>query len=171
MSKTEQEKQDAMQAARAEMDERAALVSIQPKRLFSDDDLLAIQHGGYQTALQAMQSKTDVVDSSDLLASFDVLNKNEKDVLVGKPFLILEWRFNPSNVSVEDFVSCVIMTEDEHLYILNDGSTGIRQQLLGITDRTGRQSGLACKKGLRRSDYTVEGEDGKEIAASTYYIA
>lgn len=143
---------------------------VKPKRLFNDDDLLAIQHGGFQTALQAVASKGDVVDSSDLLASFDVLNDREKDQLVGKPFLILEWRFNHSEKYDDDFVSCVVMTEDEHLYIVNDGSTGIREQLRGITARTDRQHGLVCKKGLRRSDYTVEVDD-KTIASSTYYIA
>lgn len=142
------------------------------KSTFDDDQLKSITT--MDEALAALGSVTDVADWADFGTGFNVL-KN-KDNLVGVPFVVLEWRFNHSKEFDQEYVAAVVMDEKNNKHILVDGSTGVCAQLRTVTDAKIAdglpypQAGLIVRNGLTRSDYTKE-VDGKEIAASTYYLA
>jgi hypothetical protein len=60
-------------------------------------------------------------------------------------------------------------------FVINDGSTGIFQQVTGMISRSGRKSGILCPNGLRGSTYDKEiydpfEETTKTIEATTYYV-
>ena len=71
-------------------------------------------------------------------------------------------------------MSATIVTKDGRKLIMNDGSTGIYQQLRSVTDnriannRANPQGGLAVEKGLRVSVYDNPVGQGK---SRTYYLA
>lgn len=109
----------------------------------------------------------DVITTFSESGEWDVVE--DKGHLVGVPFVGLRWRFNKGDAG--EFVSIEIVTEDARRLIINDGSTGIYQQLKRLTDETGRTTGIACKKGLRRSDYLYQDEKGVERPATTFYLS
>jgi hypothetical protein len=89
-------------------------------------------------------------------------------LLVGKPFMLVHWEFHEGDFG--EFVSMWIMDLDGKRYIVNDGSTGIYQQLRETTDKKGVDSMVVCRHGLKESSYMYTGPDGKERPAKTYYI-
>lgn len=112
----------------------------------------------------------DVNDETENIVGLRVINKDDKATLVGVPFFLLSWQFREGDNG--EFVSAVIAFQDGSKAVVNDGSTGIRDQLKGLTaDRiaAGHPTPQALRmvsKGLRRSDYTNE-----HGAATTYYLA
>lgn len=101
---------------------------------------------------------------------------DDKSKILGMPFVILSWDFHEGDFG--DFVSAlVIFPNDEKIYVLNDGSTGIFKQLQEITrnrEENGHpfpQAGRRVDKGLRVSDYDYTDEKGKTAPAKTYYLA
>lgn len=132
-----------------------------------------------------------VIESiADYGTGFSLLK--DKGELLGKPFIVLAWFFREGEYGDGGFVSAEIVTEDGRKLVINDGSTGIRDQLVGVTERrrsTGLANetvGLAVPGGLTKSDYfrhegTGEiaraipegGKKGKDgwLPASTYYLA
>lgn len=125
-------------------------------------------------ALALMDSFDGAEDFSDYGSGFEVIDN--KDVLIGVPFLAMEWRFTRSKQYGGEFVSILTITKDGVKGIVNDGSTGICAQMRRVTDeriaagRRNPQTGLVVSRGLRRSDYTTE-VNGNSIEASTYYLA
>lgn len=105
----------------------------------------------------------------------------DKDTLVDVPFIIVKVRFNDGDKG--KFASvCIYVGEDTQVYkkgdkvIFNDGSsTGVANQLKVWTEKNGRDTGIVCAHGLRRSDYKYkeEQDDGSiiERPAKTYYLA
>lgn len=103
-----------------------------------------------------------------------------KDTLIGVPCLFMEWHFYPGDFG--EFVSARIATKQGEngvgRYIVNDGSTGIYQQLRDYTDRYSKHGGLVSRHGLRKSEYDTNKEGvpvakGAPDAVSkgvTYYI-
>lgn len=150
----------------------------------SDDDLRS-----FQTLSEAFGSLGVAVEdySESYGSGFTVLDSDDKNRLVKVPFGILEWRFNDGDQG--EFVSAVLMTEDGAKYVINDGSTGIYEQLKKVTaDRKERGAddyaathALLVKKGLRRSDYDTDasgkpvekGADPSMVKGSgtTYYLS
>lgn len=53
-----------------------------------------------------------------------------KDDLVGSPFAIVGVVFRPSNVSLAQYVSVLAISKEYKTICINDGSTGIRSQIL-----------------------------------------
>lgn len=101
----------------------------------------------------------------------------EKDVLVGKPFVVLSYSFSAGSYS-KSFVSVRVMTEQNEKLVFNDGSTGVRDQLQRLADK-GIQTGILCSHGLRVSEFFYN-EDTKETSnvpkdgfkpASTFYLS
>ena len=100
----------------------------------------------------------------------------DKNVFVGKPIMFLEWRFNEGDQG--EFVSARVICQEQNgiaRYILNDGSTGIYQQLKELSESRNVYGGLAVRNGLRRSDYTYDEIDDKtgevkQKPATTFYI-
>jgi len=109
---------------------------------------------------------TDVIDSDQYGR---LLNREEKHLLVGVPFIMVRWTFNKGDFG-KDFVSCWILTQQNDRYILNDGGVGVCDQLRRLTEDSGRNGMLACPKGLRVSEYDKTLDNGQVIPAKTYYI-
>lgn len=142
---------------------------------FSDADLAMITD--FQSAIDKMNELNIVPESmSDYGTGFEIAK--DKSNLVGVPFLILDWRFNKSDHSDErPFVSAAIVTKDGRKLILNDGGTGICEQLTNVTaqreakNHPTPQSGLIVKDGLTRSDYSYVNDNGKTSQATTFYLS
>lgn len=99
----------------------------------------------------------------------------EKDQLQGAEMLLLQWRFSDGDFG--PFVSVVALTRDGRRVIFNDGSTGVYQQLRTVTrTRMGNgeanmQAGLTATKGLKKSTYNYQDDQGVMRPASTYYLS
>lgn len=137
-----------------------------------DDSFLA-EIDGFQSALSMLDNAGIGYESiSDYGSGFVILDN--KDRLIGVPFVAIEWRFNSGDFG--EFVSAAIVTKNGEKLILNDGSTGIREQFQTVTaQRVSKghgtpQNGLYVHGGLTRSDYTYTDEKGQETPARTYYL-
>lgn len=108
----------------------------------------------------------------------DGVDLHDKAEFVGKPFGITGVRFRENERKV---VFAEVETVDEHgeAAAFADSSTGVRDQLLAYTTAQGIKgtnkgewidAKLFVPRGLRVSEYTVRGEDGKEKRAKTYYL-
>lgn len=87
-------------------------------------------------------STSDLVnaDENNAIVSFDELSVGadetqsrdiaDKSELVGVPFVITAARFSRSEKGNGDFVSLEITTQDNRMLVVNDGSTGIRRQVV-----------------------------------------
>lgn len=136
-----------------------------------DEDSLA-NIASFADAMTAAQGTYgDAVDIADYGSGFALLK--DKRTLVGVPFVILQWIDNSDKGDYAGgFVSLYVVTEDGRKLIVNDGSTGIRDQLLRIKNRSGRMGNILCRTGLSVSDYEYEDpKDGQMRPASTYYLA
>jgi hypothetical protein len=100
-----------------------------------------------------------------------LLSSEEKDLLVGKQFIVLEFRFITDETTNREYVNVLGMTRDGGKFRFNDGSTGILQQCKAYFERTGYTGGIVCGKGLRKSDYIAELPDGTRTPATTFYFA
>lgn len=163
---TESEKQGK---ASAEVVNKATGEIVESKRPFSDDELRNLD------SLDSIRSLLGdkVGTATDLGSGFAVLDTDQKRRLVGVPLLFVFWTFNDGEQG--EFVSAHVVQLDASgkivgKFIVNDGSTGILAQLTEYTERTGSNRGLFVPRGLRASDYTFTGDDGKEHPATTFYI-
>lgn len=140
---------------------------IVPNRI-SDEELSNIKSFDDAMAL-AEQYHGAVLPADEVLGNgFTVIS--DKNVLVGVPMILLEWRFNDGDQGKFVSVSAVARTElGMKKVIVNDGSTGIMAQLSAYTNKTGKDGGLVVKKGLRRSDYVADTPEGPKNA-TTYYL-
>lgn len=135
-------------------------------RRFDDDTLRSIR--SFDDALAAARAVDgDILDvaDSELSTGFAVLDTNGKARLVGVPFIVLDWRF--ANGEKGEFVSLSIVTKHNEKLIVNDGSTGIRDQM----KRLGQPRTLGVRHGLRVSEYDYTDQATGEISrAKTYYL-
>jgi hypothetical protein len=141
-------------------------------RVFTDQALSNID--GFEAAMAALEDAGVGYESiSDYGTGFTVIDKER---LVGVPFVALEWRFNASDMSEAGFVSVAVVTKHGEKFVINDGSTGIREQLQNITalratrNHKTPQAGLLVPGGLTVSSYTYTDDKGKQIPARTYYL-
>lgn len=121
---------------------------------FDDEQLRSIQTYEDAERLLLEEYGADAIsDIGDWIGNgFRVLSKEQKSLLVGKPFLILDWSFNTGDMG--QFVSARIMTVgDNGKFVLNDGSSGIYADLRELTNRTRKNTGYRVKGGLRVSQY------------------
>lgn len=142
-----------------------------------DTDALA-EIASFEHALQALSDAGVAAEEMSAYGSgFVVLDKKDKSKLVGEDFVILEWRFNDSKMSDEGFVSFACVTRDGRKFVVNDGGTGIRRQLVAVTRKRHKEgharpnNGLMVRGGLSASTYLTEDADGHSIEATTYYLS
>ena len=76
----------------------------------------------YDDMVAAMEQQLDVVPGSDLI--------EDKDELEKVPFIITRFVFRPSDMSTREYVSVEIKSKKHGDAVFNDGSTGVRSQLL-----------------------------------------
>jgi hypothetical protein len=92
----------------------------------------------------------------------------DKDSLINVPFIIAKVRFNEGKLG--GFASVCCYLENKEKIIFNDGGSGVYATLRAY-EAKGRTSGIRCLGGLRVSRYDKELDDGKVIAAQTYYLS
>lgn len=143
--------------------------------LFGDVDLANID--GMQGALDLFSATgVELEDWNDYGTGFVV---TDKAALVGVPLVLLEWRFNEGDFG--GFVSAAAVTADGRKVVINDGSTGIREQLEMVTAQRRKrnhphpQAGLKVMAGLTVSEYETEAVNPKtgetvKTRAKTYYL-
>lgn len=140
----------------------------------TDDDIVSMQVGVTSLAqldsLFTSQGYSTADDEADGILSLSVIEN--KDELVGRPFQMLRWRFNASDKygDGKQFVSIEIAFEDRDINdnriltfaVLNDGSTGIMNQMLALTERrkasghSDPYAGRQARGGLRKNTYPTE---------------
>lgn len=108
---------------------------------------------------------------------------DDKSKLVGKKFLAVQWTFRESKEYLgSEYVSVNIITSDtidgQTHFVLNDGSTGICQQLRSLTNKREAdghatpQGGALIKGGLHLSEYDRTDDKGTVIGkGKTYYLS
>lgn len=135
---------------------------------FSTEELASID--SFEAALALVTEKIgeeNVVRADAEIGDGFKLLEN-KDSLIGTPMILVSWDFHMGDHG--EFVAAKVVTKDGRKFIVNDGSSGLRDQLMGFTAKKNQRGGLLCAKGLRRSDYKYTDEDGKEKPATTYYL-
>lgn len=107
----------------------------------------------------------------------------DKDKLVGRAFLAVQWKFHQSKEYLgSEYVSVYVITQDslngETHFVINDGSTGICRQLRELTNaredngHKSPYSGALVKGGLKLSEYDRTDEKGTVIGkGKTYYLS
>lgn len=107
-----------------------------------------------------------VVDASDLGDGFAVLDNKDKRTLIGAGLIVLSVSFHDGDHG--EFASCRIVTQDGRKLVVNDGGTGIYEQIKMLHKMRPQTIGqpIMVRKGLRESRY-----DHPEHGASvTYYL-
>jgi hypothetical protein len=122
-------------------------------------------------------SPTGLIDSSDLGDGFAVLNKSEKNAVVGVPFLALDYVVYQGDQGQYASIR-VALLDGSKRYRLNDGSAGMYTDLVewhtakyGAPPELKRvyDWGLVCKHGLSVSRYKKKLPNGKEVDGETFY--
>lgn len=154
------------------MTENSSTEIVNARSMINDQVLASVD--GFESALAALDAAGLRYQGMDEFGTGFVLA--DKSALVGVPFVIMEWRFNAGDFD-GGFVSAACVTQDGRKVIINDGSTGIRDQLLMVTTQRvaqgneAPQNGLVVYGGLTVSNYTYTDEKGKQIPATTYYLS
>lgn len=152
--------------------------ALSKKRVKSDDFLTdlrdtaqkngkALDTLAFGDILKQLYDEGEILSATELGDGWAVLNNKEKSRLVGVPLLVLSWTFNEGDNG--EFASLQVLTNNERM-IVNDGSTGIYQQLKALSEN-GEMRAVYAKHGLRESKYTYQDpKTGEEKPASTFYI-
>lgn len=118
----------------------------------------------------ATLGEDDVIDVRTLTHTISV---EQKDKLIGRPFVVLAYRHNESDQNPAGFWSMILGTMDTgEILVVNDGGKGIPPVLEEATNAGAPM--IKCAKGFRRSDYkalppTAERPNGRP-AGTTYYF-
>jgi len=147
-----------------------------PQR-FSTEQLAGVK--SFEDAVRlAAQQHDGLVDSLELGDGFRICD--DKDKLVGKHFVIMEWEYGKHlQYGLSKFVIVRLVTAQNEKVIITDGSTGIMRQLETMKEVEGRLGGINCQEGLRVSEYGLnDAQEIVEIGAAdqtskgrTFYIA
>jgi hypothetical protein len=102
----------------------------------------------------------DVKDITQELGNgFTLLSREDKNRLVKKPFVVLHFGLTEGDFGT--FASVAVVTKDNKKFIFNDGSTGVRDQLVDLAQTHKRFGGFMVPNGLAESEYdTCKGPDG-----------
>jgi len=147
-------------------------------RVLSADELNATVSFEEALAQSGLTSEQIVVVASP----YTVLNK-DKGILVDNPFFIRNVRFATDEDSGNEYAVFYAVTRANEMYVVTDGSTGIRAQLKSIVAQrekdghpTPTQNFLVAN-GLRVSEYGLNADNkpakaGEKVTgkASTYYL-
>lgn len=141
---------------------------------FSRDELSAITSFDDAMRLASMTYGTVVTADEEIGDGFKVATEDDKRRLCGVPLMFLEWSIRDGDFGAYVSVRAVAQTESGITkWIINDGSTGIAEDLTSFQKKTGRTGGLFVRKGLRVSDYFIDAETGTPLSKKEYgeYIA
>lgn len=101
---------------------------------------------------------------------YTVINK-DKDVLLGVPFVIRHGRIATDPETFNDYAVLYVVTANNDLFVVTDGSTGIKEQYIAKVNEHGKPGPFLIPNGLRKSEYVYEAPDGSKSPAVTYYFA
>ena len=131
--------------------------------------------GDIQSWDQAMQLATEefggvaLAHETELGDGFRIATEDDKRRLEGVPLMLMEWTWNDGDFG--EFVSIVAIAQGQDgmasKWILNDGSTGIMEQVRDFEKKYGRNGGLMVRHGLKVSDYHTDLQTGKPISRKT----
>lgn len=156
------------------------------------EHLLSIDNQGGNTVLagEQLQHIDNYVDAVNLLrgegaltdqqaselTGFGLLPGKDKELLLGVPFLIIQYEFKVGRDS-SSFVECAIITTHDDKHLLRDSSKGIYVQLRNVYEErvaTGNPNpdlGYPVRKGLTYQDHNYTGLTGETTKSRTYYLA
>jgi|ERR1043165_1553275 hypothetical protein len=136
-----------------------------PKNETTDVEAPGIDWGKIDNLNDARAALGVVVNVAELLGDgSEFLPK--KDVLIGVPFLILDWRFIIDPATKREYVNVLIMGANGNKARFNDGGTGVCEQIRQIQAECGK-IGVEVKGGLRKSEYVTEANG----AGTTFYLS
>lgn len=169
LSKIETKAADELASPITDME---ALAAINTSSVVADATLRTIESFDDAMRLIEQEYGAAVDISREIGNGFGLIPSDRKGQLVGKGFILTHWRIAKGNFGY--FTTLFGVTTDGVKFILNDGSTGIRDQLVEFSSRTGRFGGMLVPRGLRVSEYEYEDvqKDGTKVMvpASTYYL-
>lgn len=162
---------ETQQIAHRDSDDVVAEV-MATRSAFTEDEL---RGASWDELIALTEQRFGASDAADQVMGdgFTVLATEDKAMLCGMPLFLMEWNFNDGDMGRFVSVRCLAKLPGGVVgkYIINDGSTGVMEQLAKYTKKTQRMGGLLVRKGLRRSDYTYEDPaTGESRPATTYYI-
>lgn len=139
--------------------------------VISDEELSAIQ--SFEDAARLANDTGNLINAAeDIGTGFAVV---DKDLLVGVEFIMVNARKNVDNATGRPFWTLHCVTKDGRKVIINDGSTGIAQQLDVLGQKRANVFPMYVPKGLRKSEYTtmILNRQGKEepTQATTFYLS
>ncbi|ARK07692.1 hypothetical protein Toil_gp09 [Rhodococcus phage Toil] len=158
----------ASKAVDTQVSDEAKAVVLQS---FSIADLAQIQ--SFDDAFALAQDRfVTIISSEELGDGFTLTDKSE---LIGTEMLILAWRLQDKEDQTKKFgqpwVIVRAVTRDNRKVVFTDGSTGVRDQLIGIQSLSDRTGGIHALNGLRVSTYDYTDNQGVTKEANTFYIA
>lgn len=107
-----------------------------------------------------------------IASNYEVVNQ-DKDSLLRVPFFIRLVNFKTDDKSGNEYSISYLVTKDNRMVVMTDGSTGIYRQLAKLVAARAEDGhptptqNIFIPNGLRKSDYIVEGVG----EATTYYLA
>lgn len=151
-------------------------------RDFTEAELSEIK--SFEDALNALTAiGATRVDSTEFGSGFVICE--DKNVLVGVPFIILSAMTHEGDFG--DFVSLEVVTKNNDKFIVNDGSTGIFDQIRTIVSSRVTagvalpDKGIYVPNGLTKSDYWRNEDTGETstrkpegkgwVPARTFYLS
>jgi len=131
---------------------------------------------GITTADEAMRLIAEINQSAPIQIGevlgngFEVLPNERKNQLESEPFVIIDWRFYKGEKGPGMVVALMIVTKAGRKLIINDGSTGIRDQVTEL-DKSGVRAPVVVPNGLKSSNYDYTNPDTGEVSrATTFYL-
>lgn len=159
-------RQTATQTEEVAVQEDASVPEVMaPKSRYADADLRNIESFDDAMALATQMYGGVAVAHDEIGDGFRLASSEDKKRFVGVPLMFLEWTFRDGDFG--DYVSILSVTQNPNgsieKWIINDGSTGLRDDLRSFTRETGRTGGLFVRNGLRVSEYFIDPENGTPL--------
>lgn len=143
-----------------ESSEHASSDVVRATSILTAEDYASITSFDDALALVGEKLGGEVVDASDLGDGFSVIDKAAKKTLIGVPFLVLSVSFHDGDFKDENgdftqFASLRLVTRDGKKLVLNDGGTGIPEQIKTLWKMRPETTGkpILVHRGLRVSEY------------------
>lgn len=144
---------------------QANILPVEKVHTFSEDELSEIS--GFGDALRLAAGAGMLVGRDIIGDGFGVIDKRD---LVNRKCVILDVNFYGGKWG--DAVALKGVRDDGTKFVINDGSTGIRDQMKALVNRLdGKFHPFTLENGLRESEYTYTDDKGNETPAITYYLA
>lgn len=149
----------------AKNDKEEKTTAVIPVDGFTDDALKDIDSWD-----AVVQITGNVTNAADVLGNgYSILE--DKSQLLNTAFMVVKYGVHPSELNGKEFTTIHVLTKAGEKYVVNDGSTGIHEQLKTLKEEMGTVCPLMVPRGLRVSEYDYEDpEKGTKTKAKTYYI-